>query len=179
MPFGFVSATTGPGHAWRRAVGDLTEFPLPTRLFLKGYPWRRIDPLPWTPLGKPVVESRLALVTSAGLHLPSQDPFDASIPGGDPSFRVIPSGADPSSLVESQQSRSFSHAGIRRDPNLALPIDRARELVRRRRIGSLAPRHLSFMGSITAPGRLRRDTAPRAASLLLEDAADIALLVPV
>jgi D-proline reductase (dithiol) PrdB len=45
-------------------------------------------------------------------------------------------------------------------------------------IGSLAPRALSFMGSISAPGRLVKETAPEAASLLEADGADVALLVP-
>ena len=40
-------------------------------------------------------------------------------------------------------------------------------------------RHLSFMGSITAPGRLLRDTAPEAARLLKEDGVDLAFLTPV
>lgn len=35
-------------------------------------------------------------------------------------------------------------------------------------IGEVAPRHLSFMGSITAPGRLIRDTAPDAVARLVE-----------
>jgi hypothetical protein len=35
------------------------------------------------------------------------------------------------------------------------------------------------MGSITAPRRLVRDTAPLAATLLQEDGIDAALLVPV
>jgi hypothetical protein len=35
------------------------------------------------------------------------------------------------------------------------------------------------MGSITAPGRLTRDTAPAAARNLREDDVDVALLVPV
>jgi hypothetical protein len=35
------------------------------------------------------------------------------------------------------------------------------------------------MGSITAPGRLIRDTAPEAAEWLVEDEVDVALLVPV
>jgi len=47
------------------------------------------------------------------------------------------------------------------------------------RIGSVAPHHLSFMGSITAPGRLVRDHAPEAARLLRGDGVDVALLVPV
>jgi len=40
-------------------------------------------------------------------------------------------------------------------------------------------RHLSFMGSITAPGRLMRRTAPEAARALQADGVDVALLVPV
>jgi hypothetical protein len=43
----------------------------------------------------------------------------------------------------------------------------------------LAPRHLSFMGSITAPGRLVAESAPEAAQLLVDDGVDVALLVPV
>jgi len=66
-----------------------------------------------------------------------------------------------------------------RDPNLAFPIDRVRELVASRRIDSVADEHISFMGSITAPGRLVRDTAPEIARRLLADRVDIALLVPV
>ena len=47
------------------------------------------------------------------------------------------------------------------------------------RIGEVNHRHLSFMGSITAPGRLVRDHAPEAARLLVSDGVDVALLVPV
>jgi hypothetical protein len=35
------------------------------------------------------------------------------------------------------------------------------------------------MGSITAPGRLIRDSAPAAAKLLADDRVDVALLIPV
>lgn len=66
-----------------------------------------------------------------------------------------------------------------RDRNLALPLDRLRKLVVDHELGEVAPRHLSFMGSITAPGRLIRDSAPEAAQLLLDDHVDVALLVPV
>lgn len=68
---------------------------------------------------------------------------------------------------------------MRRDPNLAFPIDRVRELAAAGRIGEVNHRHLSLMGSITAPGRLIRDTAPEAARRIVADGVDIALLVPV
>lgn len=160
-------------------MGDFHEFPLGVRVFLKAYPWRRIDPVPWTPLSKPLAACRLALVSSAGLVLPGQEPFQASARGGDPSFRTIPSDVETTRLVDTHRSRSYDHAPLRSDPNVAFPIDRLRELVARGRIGSAAPRHLSFMGSITAPGRLVRRTAPEAAGWLVADGVDVALLAPV
>ena len=160
-------------------VGDLKEFSLKYKLFLRTYSWRKIDPVPFTPLRKPLAESRLGLVSSAGFVPPGLPPFDESIRGGDPSFRCIPWDCDPSSLVEYHKSDAFDHAGILDDPNLAFPLERVRELEAKGRIGSIAPRHLSCMGSITAPGRLIKNTAPEAAEIFIEDKVDLALLVPV
>ena len=160
-------------------MGDLSEFSLPVRLLLRAYRWRRIDPVPWTPLRKPLTQCRVALISSAGFVAPNQQPFDETVRGGDVSFRDIPSDLDPQTLIDTHRSQSFDHAGLRQDPNLAFPIDRLRELAARGRIGSINHRHLSFMGSITAPGRLIRDTAPAAARGLVADEVDVALLVPV
>ena len=160
-------------------MGDLSEFSLPIRLFLKAYRWRRIDPVPWVALSKPLAQCRLALVSSAGLVLPGQPPFDHSIRGGDPSFREISSEIEVAKLMDTHRSESFDHSGMRRDPNLAFPLDRVKELAARNRIGPVNRRHLSFMGSITAPGRLVQQTAPEAARWLVADEVDIVLLVPV
>ncbi|MCP3983313.1 MAG: hypothetical protein GY723_02935 [bacterium] len=160
-------------------MGEFNEFSITVRAVLGAYRWRRIDPVPWTPLEKPLSECRLALVSSAGFVLPDQQPFDESLRGGDFSYRRIPSDVEGSEFIDTHRSESFDHTGLGSDPNLAFPIDRARELVASGRIGSLARSHLSFMGSITAPGRLVRDTAPEAASLLAHDSVDIALLIPV
>lgn len=160
-------------------MGDLSEFPLRFRLFLRAYRWRRVDPVPWAPLAKPLAECRLALVSTAGMVLPGQDLFDDSVPGGDFGFREIPGDASVADLRDSHRSESFDHAGMRRDPNLAFPLDRLRELVERGRIGSVARRHVSLMGSLTATGRFRRDTLPEVARRLVADGVDVALLVPV
>lgn len=159
-------------------MGQISEFPLAVRLFLKGYRWRRIDPVPWAPLEKPLAQGKLALLSSAAFTLRSQIPFDETIKGGDCSFREIPIDVDLGTLVQSHRSESFDPTGLKEDPNIAFPLDRIRELAARGRIGSVNRRHLSFMGSITAPGRLIRDTAPAAAQLLVEDQVDVALLVP-
>jgi D-proline reductase (dithiol) PrdB len=160
-------------------MGDLSEFSLPIRLMVRAYPWRRIDPVPWTPLKKPLAQARLAVVSSAGFVLPGQAPFDKSIKGGDWSFREIPNAAGVRQLINTHRSESFDHAGLEADPNLAFPIDRCHELQERGRIGTVNRRHLSFMGSIVAPGRLIKQSAPEATRLLVEDQVDVALLVPV
>ncbi|MCH7598487.1 MAG: selenoprotein B glycine/betaine/sarcosine/D-proline reductase [Myxococcales bacterium] len=149
------------------------------RMFLRAYPWRRIDPIPFVPIRKPVSESRLALISSAGFATPDQPPFDDGIRGGDSSFRTIPNDIDLKSLINTHRSDSFDHEGLERDANLAFPLDRLRELCAAGRIGSLNARHLSFMGAITAPARLTRQTAPEAVSMLVADGVDLALLVPV
>lgn len=160
-------------------MADFSDFSLPLRTFLRAYPWRRIDPIPWAPSKKPLSESRLALISSAGLVLPDHPPFDDSIRGGDVSFRSIPNDTTLSALIDTHRSESFDHTGLSRDPNLAFPLDRVRELLESGRIGSLPRAHLSFMGSITAPKRLIRTTAPEMAATLVDDSVDIALLVPV
>lgn len=157
----------------------LEEMRLSDRIFVRTYRWRRIEPVPWAPLAKPLAASRLAVVSSAGLVLPGQEPFDATVRGGDFGFREIPADADVRELVDTHRSGSYDHAGVRSDPNVAFPIDRVRELVVSGRIGSVNRRHISFMGSITAPGRLRDRTAPEAADVLAADGVDAALLVPV
>jgi D-proline reductase (dithiol) PrdB len=160
-------------------MGDLSEFSKVLQLYIRGYRWRRIDPVPWTPLSKPLSECRIALISSAGLVAPEQDPFDDSIRGGDVSFREIPAEIEISSLRDTHRSDAYDHSGIQQDPNLAFPLAPLQNLCEAGRLGSLNHRHFSFMGSITAPGRLVAKTAPPIVAKLVADEVDVALLVPV
>lgn len=160
-------------------MGSIDEFSLPVQIFMRGYRWRRVDPVPWARLRRPLPETRVAIVTSAGFRLPDQPPFDTGLRGGDGSFRIIPDEVDLTALRDGHRSASFDHGPMRADPNLAFPRDRLRELVQAGRVGSASPVHLSFMGSIMAPGRLVRDHAPAAADVLAQHEVDAALLVPV
>jgi D-proline reductase (dithiol) PrdB len=90
-------------------LGDFEEFSLAVRVFLRAYPWRRVDPTPWSPLRSPLAEARVALVTSAALVLPGQAPFDETVRGGDPSYRVLDGDLDVSQLRETHRSDSFDH----------------------------------------------------------------------
>jgi len=162
-------------------MASYEDLKLPVRLFMQAYPFFRaaLDPVPYAPLRKPLRESHVALVTTAGLHTPAQPAFDSSIRMGDSSFREIPGSIDPQSLLESHKSDSFDHAGIQADRNVAFPLDRFRELASRGEIGSLNRRHFSFMGSIIEPSQLIYATAPQVALLLAMDGVDVVFLTPV
>lgn len=160
-------------------MAELSELALKWRLAFPAYPWRRVDPVPWAPLRAPLARAKVALVSTAGLVPPGQQPFDQFKRGGDPTFRTVPTDIDVQSLTDAHRSEAFDHAGIARDRNLAFPLDRLRELVDAGRIGALNHRHLSFMGSLSVTSPLVRHTAPQAASLLVADGVDAALLVPV
>ncbi len=155
------------------------DLKLSLRAFMRTYPWRTIDPVPGAELTLPISACRVALVSSAGLVVPGDLPFDPDVRGGDYSYRVIPADATVQSLEEHHRSDAFDHAGIDADGNLAMPLDRLHELAAAGDIGSVAPRHISLMGSITAPGRLVKRTLPGVADLLVSDEVDVALMVPV
>jgi D-proline reductase (dithiol) PrdB len=157
------------------------DLSLHVRLFMKSYPFSRyrVAPTSCSRLARPLSESRLALVTTAGLRTPDQDEFDHSDKRGDPSFREIPNSIETRLLLESHRSYSFDHEGVRSDANLAFPLDRFRELEKQGVIGELNHRHFSFMGSIVGPRRLIDGTAPRVARMLAEDRVDAVFLTPV
>ena len=160
-------------------MAGLGDLKLSSQAFLRAYPWRRAEKSDAAVLGRPMSECRVALVSSAGLTAAGDPPFDPDFRGGDPSYRWLPADVDLGTLVENQRSDSFDHSGITADRNLALPLDRLRELVSAGEIGEVAPRHVSLMGSISAPGRLMRDSVPAVVEGLLEDRVEIVVLVPV
>lgn len=158
---------------------QIAELSFALRTFLRAYRWKRLDPVPAARLGKPLADCRVALVSSAGLLVPGDPPFDEGVKGGDWSFRLIPRNVDVQGLEEHHRSDSFDHAGVEADRNVALPLDRLHELAAGGEIGETAPRHVSMMGSVTAPSRLAKKTAPAVADVLAADQVDVALLVPV
>ena len=116
---------------------------------------------------------------SPGIRVPGDEPFSDSVRGGDYSYRVIPADTEVQALEGYHHSDSFSHEGIDEDRNMGLPLDRLHELAAAGVISSVAPRHVSLMGSITAPGRLVERTLPEVGVLLISDKVDVALMVPV
>ena len=159
-------------------MATLADLSLKNRLYMATYRYRTLDPVPFATPRMPVGESRVAIVTTGAVYAPGQPPFDEGFKGGDFSFREIASDVDVATLGIAHKSDAFDQTGFSIDRNLGFPLDRLREMAAQGEIGSVNCRHLSFMGSITAPGRLIAETAPMAADLLAADGVDVALLVP-
>jgi D-proline reductase (dithiol) PrdB len=134
--------------------------------------------IPWTPMQKPLQQTVIALVTTAGVHLQTQPPFNMDDPNGDPSFRVIPSQVGRDALTITHQY--YDHSAADRDLNVVLPVDRLRELNAEGLIGGIAPFVYSFMGHIDGPHlhTLITDTAPAVARRLKRDGAEAVFLTP-
>lgn len=137
--------------------------------------------IPWTPLKKPLSESTVALVSSAGLARIGDRPFDTEREHrdpwwGDPSFRMIPRG------TTEREVRSH-HLHIERkfleaDLDVVLPLRRLEELARVSVIGGVAQEHYSFMGYLLDGTELVRTTAVEIAERLRAERVDAVLLVP-
>ena len=136
-----------------------------SRLILTGFPFARPR--------KPLSESRLALVTTGGVHLPEQDRFDIDDPLGDCSYREIP--GDAYALTWTHAYYVPNHST---DLDSVFPLWTLRRLVAEEAVGELNHRHFSFMGAIHDTGPLAERTAPGVASRLAEDSVDIVLLTP-
>ena len=134
---------------------------------------------PWVE-GPPLAQRRVAIISTAGLHVRSDRPFTfggasaVNIPGD---YRVIPGDTDANDLVMSHISTNYDRSGFQKDWNVVFPLERLRELAEGGVIGSVAKYHYSFMGA-TAP-HLMETAARTLAGLLKGDGVNAALLVPV
>ena len=140
------------------------------------FQWTPNEKPAWTPARKPLNESRIALVTSGGVHLKSQTPFDVLSEYGDWSYRRIPADTPPDQLMISDNH--FDHSEPDQDINCVLPITHIRTLSQEGIIGSVAKNHYGFMGFIPNPDKLINETAPQVAQAFIDDNIDIVFLTP-
>ncbi len=139
------------------------------------YRWAHNDESPFTPLAKPLTNSRLGLVTTS-LHVNLPDDADTE---------SLPSTPTYAASVDPPPERLFTmnlawdkEATHTRDLDSFFPIHRLQELVAAGRIGSISPR---FYGIPTQYSqRLTTDVdAPQLFQYMNEDGVDIAMLVPI
>ena len=137
--------------------------------------------IPWTPLAKPLARTSFALVTSAGISLKTQPPFDMEREKreplwGDPTWRSIPRGT-------SQQDIQVNHLHVNLNPilqdvDVILPLHRMAELEEEGVIGAFAPHSYSFYGyQFQGTGFLQSAIAP-IAEHMREEGVEAVLLTP-
>ena len=105
--------------------------------------------IPWTPMSKPLSRTTLALVTSAGISLKTDPPFDMErekreATWGDRSYRSIPRGTREKEIDVNHLHINTNH--IKQDINVILPLTRMTEFEQEKIIGRLAPTSYSFYG---------------------------------
>ncbi|MEM9564877.1 MAG: glycine/sarcosine/betaine reductase selenoprotein B family protein [Actinomycetota bacterium] len=123
-----------------------------------------------------LVDAKVAIVTTAGLK-PSGEvslwqPTDGS-------FTVLPAAARDVQLAHF--SPNFDRSGFAADINVVYPVDRLEEMAAAGEIGSVAERHLSFMGAQfdATFSTILLDSGPAAAKVLLDQDVDVVLLTPI
>lgn len=140
--------------------------------------YEHIDVIDYGPtvsvVAPPLERARVAVVTTAGLR-----PDGGGTWTEGQGFTVLDH-TDRSPTL-GHASANFDRSGIAADLDVVYPLRRLDELAAQGRIGSVASRHLSFMGAQLDHTftTLLLDTGPAAAKILRDDGVDIVLLTPV
>ena len=105
--------------------------------------------IPWTPMKKLINQTTIALVTSAGMSLKIDLPFDMGREKkeaiwGDRSYRTIPRGTTEKDIEVNHLHINTNW--IKQDINVILPLARMAEFENERIIGRLANTAYSFYG---------------------------------
>ncbi len=106
-------------------------------------------PIPWTPLSKPLSRATVGLITSGGISLKTDPPFDMEREKregtwGDRSYRIIPRGTTEKEIDANHLHIKTDH--IKQDINVILPLARMAELEKEGVIGRLALTAYSYYG---------------------------------
>ena len=137
--------------------------------------------IPWTPLKKPINQTRFALMTSAGISLKSDTPFDMEREKkeptwGDPTAREIPKTTTAAEIDVNHLHINTDY--IKQDINVMLPLQRFQELEADGIIGSLAPTSYSYYGFQLDPKVLLEETMPKVTAKMLDEGVEAVFLTP-
>lgn len=157
----------------------LTSFRKLVEVGVKPLAAGKCDELPaFTSFEKPLKEARVSLITTTGVHLDSQKPFDTAAALGDSSYRTVTCDVDVRSLRISHTHYSLERA--KADINVIFPIERLRELAHEGVIGSVGQYHFCFGFDLHVKELVNpaMGTAHEIARVLKGDGVDVVLLTP-
>ncbi|MCP8616271.1 glycine/sarcosine/betaine reductase selenoprotein B family protein [Salirhabdus salicampi] len=134
--------------------------------------------IPYTPMGKPLHESTIMIVSTSGVHLKNQEPYNTEPSEGDSTFRVIPGDVDANDLTVTHAApkEHYNTDAPKEDINCVFPIDRLREMVDDGDIGGVAEKHLTMMGYSMRLNKINKETIPALVKEVVRSKADAVLL---
>ena len=139
------------------------------------YQWLESQNAPaWTPLTKPLSDSKVGLICTGGIYSAGQTAFHFT---DDTTYRAIPTDVD----VEDLRATHFAYdlTDARKDINVVFPVEQLRTMVDEGVIDSIAPDAYTLMGGIYSTRRVREELIPALVDRVLADDVDVVLLVPV
>ena len=122
------------------------------------------DEAPWAPFKKRLSESKIAVMTTGGVYVEGQKPFDTD---GDWSFREIPLDTPLDQLRIAHTH--YDTNGVAEDVDAVLAIHRLLDLQAEGLVGEVLTPTYSFMGYIPEPSGLINETAPEVAGRLKDE----------
>jgi D-proline reductase (dithiol) PrdB len=136
------------------------------------------EPPPFTPFEGSLSQARVGLVTTTGVYMDGQEPFDVDAALGDSTYRVIPSDVDVASLRIAHTH--YPHARAEKDINVIFPVERLRELVEEGVVASLAGDFISYGFDLHVKELVdpQIGTAHEVAQILKDDEVDVVLITP-
>lgn len=132
--------------------------------------------VPLAQLEKPLSESRLSFVSTAGVQPKGTLPFDTVHPVGDYTFRRVSSDSKPDDLEIHQLK--YPTDGAAKDLNVIFPIERLQELAAEKIIGGLTANFFSFIGYNMDAERFEKTLAANIAEAAAVEKPDAVLLSP-
>jgi D-proline reductase (dithiol) PrdB len=139
------------------------------------YKWFEADSPPaFVKPAKPLSESRLGLLSTAGTYVAGQVAYYYK---DDTGARTIPSDTRISDIRFSHVTENYLEEA-RQDPGCVFPIEALRKLQRDGSIGELADNYFSCMGGIYSQRRVMEELAPSLETAINGEKIDILLMVP-
>ena len=137
--------------------------------------------IPWTALKKPIRRTSFALMTSAGISMKNDPPFDVAREKreptwGDPSSRQIPASAGEKDIDVNHLHINTDY--IKQDINVMLPLKRFQEFEKEGIIGRLASTCYSYYGFQMDPAELLERTMLDVAGQMQAENIEAVLLTP-
>ncbi|MBM3788772.1 MAG: hypothetical protein FJW35_00310 [Acidobacteria bacterium] len=177
MPTAQSLDTLREGYSWIRALES--RYP--------GWSLASVDGFPFTLPVRPLAESKVCLVSLAGVHRKGQKHFGThpvAVPRalktmgfkerGDWSMRIIPGEVDPEELAVAHNH--YDHSDANEDINCVFPVARLRELALDGFVGECAEQHYSLMGYVPEVDPIVRTAVQELVPLLRREAVDCALI---